>query len=366
MDIDNTNFSQSIVSEISSLLTAASFISLDLEMTGISGPSDPQRAAGSSDSIPLRYAKSRLVAKQFGIIQFGLSIFRPSENGLGASTFNFYVFPRPVTESGGNVRHIPTIGMCSSGINFARQNKMDFQRWIDRGVSFVDAAVERQLTDNVDEDVWSRYYSNTPVEAVFAERPDLYDSYIQELDKIHSFVSNLHINAGNTHTYKVSNLRSMQLLKCLLTQVHGEHPELLLFEESSGAATDRYLTTRSKQDLLLSRLGFRQVWKLLTSAGVPLVVHNGLLDLLFCMQWFEEELPVDVVSFKKKLSALFPAGIFDTRLMAIECGVDVSQASLEGLVEIFQHEPEFCKIQLDAVSLQKYQVEGSLDFVENA
>ena len=179
MDVDCTNFTASFLSELELLISESSFISLDLEMTGITGPSDAQRAASSSDSIPLRYSKSRLVARQFGIIQFGLSLFRGSlfAGTVEARTFNFYIFPRPVAEGGG-VRYMPVVGLCSSGINFSRQTKMDFQRWIDRGVPFVDAATEERLLSGEGEetgDAWSKYFSGTPVEAVFAERPDLYD-----------------------------------------------------------------------------------------------------------------------------------------------------------------------------------------------
>ena len=75
MDIDRRNFSFDLLKSIEASLENAKFVSFDLEMSGISF-NDPLQTPLATDSIPLRYAKSRLVAKEFGIIQFGLAIFR--------------------------------------------------------------------------------------------------------------------------------------------------------------------------------------------------------------------------------------------------------------------------------------------------
>jgi len=64
-------------------------------------------------------------------------------------------------------------------------------------------------------------------------------------------------------------------------------------------------------------IGFRRVWNLLQAARVPIVVHNGFYDLLFMFSHLERtSLPDSLAAFKKSMSAMFPAGVFDTKFMS--------------------------------------------------
>ena len=51
-DVDSSNFSEAIVSQFSSDLDAASYIAIDLEMTGISFPN---KSENGSDTVAFRY-----------------------------------------------------------------------------------------------------------------------------------------------------------------------------------------------------------------------------------------------------------------------------------------------------------------------
>lgn len=54
---------------------------------------------------------------------------------------------------------------------------------------------------------------------------------------------------------------------------------------------------------------------LLIKAKKQLVVHNGLLDLMFLYHSFHADLPDKLESFVADLSALFPSGIWDTKYL---------------------------------------------------
>ncbi|KAJ2447615.1 hypothetical protein GGF42_005394 [Coemansia sp. RSA 2424] len=60
----------------------------------------------------------------------------------------------------------------------------------------------------------------------------------------------------------------------------------------------------------------REVFFDIVRAGVPLVIHNGLFDLVYLYQSFFGPLPDTYESFVFDLSEMFPGGIYDTKIIA--------------------------------------------------
>ncbi|KAJ2892999.1 hypothetical protein IWW38_003013 [Coemansia aciculifera] len=60
----------------------------------------------------------------------------------------------------------------------------------------------------------------------------------------------------------------------------------------------------------------REVFFEMVRAGVPLVIHNGLFDLVYLYQSFFGPLPDSYESFVFDLSEMFPGGIYDTKIIA--------------------------------------------------
>lgn len=61
---------------------------------------------------------------------------------------------------------------------------------------------------------------------------------------------------------------------------------------------------------------FRNIFKDVIDKGCPVVVHNGLLDIMFLYQSFYCELPSQLSTFVADLSLMFKGGIYDTKYIS--------------------------------------------------
>jgi target of EGR1 protein 1 len=66
---------------------------------------------------------------------------------------------------------------------------------------------------------------------------------------------------------------------------------------------------------MLSRT-LRQLLLVLITANRPLVVHNGLLDLMFFHHVFHVPLPKKIGTFVRHLVEMFPGAVWDTKYAA--------------------------------------------------
>jgi len=60
----------------------------------------------------------------------------------------------------------------------------------------------------------------------------------------------------------------------------------------------------------------RSIFSHILAQKIPLVVHNGFLDLMFIYYAFYTDLPSDLNSFIADLTEMFPAGIIDTKYIS--------------------------------------------------
>ena len=55
---------------------------------------------------------------------------------------------------------------------------------------------------------------------------------------------------------------------------------------------------------------------MIIATKVPIVLHNGLVDLIFLYQNLYANLPTKLSSFLADVEMMFPSGVFDTKFLA--------------------------------------------------
>lgn len=79
--------------------------------------------------------------------------------------------------------------------------------------------------------------------------------------------------------------------------------------------SDIKLTTSPKPDNNLFNL-WKQMMEIMKYKKIPIVLHNGLYDLMYIYHSFIDKLPEHFNIFIFKLSNYFPSGLYDTRYLA--------------------------------------------------
>eukprot|EP00754_Rhynchopus_humris_P052071 Rhum_TRINITY_DN9906_c0_g1::Rhum_TRINITY_DN9906_c0_g1_i1::g.35878::m.35878/K01148/PARN, PNLDC1; poly(A)-specific ribonuclease len=125
----------------------------------------------------------------------------------------------------------------------------------------------------------------------------------------------------------------------------------LTAEEADAHDEELKAVRRAK---LEGQLGFRNMWNAVVQAGKRIVVHNGLLDLLFLFHFFEAALPSSLAEFKAiAVTTLDQNGVsvVDSKLLAEAYKPQLKSivsTGLSDLFDTFDGSGDLCSVDLSA------------------
>lgn len=309
----------------------------------------------------------RDVAQKYQIIQLGVCLFisspreaseaKTNEKKYMAYPYNVYLFP----EERSGPRSDVVLDIDT--VNFHKQQKLDFNKWIYEGVSYISASKEKHLGDKL-----------------MAERTDTIENLQinendakigdEEIEKVKKWIED-----GGKGEFVITKLNAF-LRKYLYMQLNKKFPQvyhatkvidrskkdvvLTLVTEEERKALDK-----AKRDAKLKELGTKsgalRLLKLLVSLKVPIIGHNPIFDLMFIYSHFCNELPRTWAEFKREIHGLFPT-IYDTMLIfgnekLKKLQPEKQSSGLEAMYMFVSKSAELPKIDINMEQENRYSIE---------
>jgi poly(A)-specific ribonuclease len=356
------------IATFSASLTGASFVALDLELTGLT---TSDFAQGSyADNLQSRYLKLRNSAHNFAVTQLGVCVFRRTECGGGfeALPFCFHCSPCIAPGEGGVelrskfLKNSDRRFMCQSeSLKFVAQHDFDFNVWIKQGCGYMSrqeeatcragiaAEYSKKLNDDKDENfsqevrVYNELMSTLFPEVTRWVATDSVQSVLQRggagIDAISTVFSEERVVLAGDMPCFVTKEYDAYRRKIIHNEIAPLFPELLfeavdddnaadnprrrgkcmrvvLLGPSPAVKTAKLARVNSwmqrQQRAVSSAVGVRRVVDAIASSGLPIVGHNCYLDLMQVYAKFIGDLPLSLGEWCCRLNESFPA-IFDTK-----------------------------------------------------
>uniref|UniRef100_A0A4W3HR74 Poly(A)-specific ribonuclease PARN n=1 Tax=Callorhinchus milii TaxID=7868 RepID=A0A4W3HR74_CALMI len=241
----------------------ADFLAIDGEFSGISDGPSVSTLTNGMDTPEERYQKLKKHSMDFLLFQFGLCTFKYNsvESRHIMKTFNFYVFPKPLSRASPDVKFV-----CqSSSIDFLANHGFDFNKVFHAGIPYLNREDERQLREQLEEKQHQSNGTGTP-SFIYPNAtkgpvviPEEHRGFIEKIvEKVEDLLKD---DEG-----------SVELEPC--TGVGNELSWLYACEEEMNDA-----------------VGFSKVIHAISKSGKLVVGHNMLLDVMHTIHQFLCQLP---------------------------------------------------------------------------
>eukprot|EP00536_Pseudo-nitzschia_multiseries_P005152 jgi/Psemu1/323770/estExt_fgenesh1_pg.C_930042 len=354
-------------------LPNASWIAIDEEMTGIQLPSRDSKELSKEDSPTNRYPTLKLVPERYSIIQFGICLFEHKFSGetetSDAASFHvrrykFTLFPPDEQES-------REITLSPQSIHFLLKNNIDLNLWAKDGIPFCTKDAGAKLVEKFLKH--HKEVENTPdttpaksKRKVVLTKDDDKEFHAKVMSSLREWLDAPIPGAGTPGAEGISFLLprcNSFLRRSLYEAIERDYPYLVLEKHNNDQIRVWRCTTEEKarrnerllvegySKLIQEKIGAQRIFLALTKAcsgepiantaehvilassaneavmdfspekrlsnrKIPLVVHNGLMDLLFLMTHFHSpKLPDNWNNCKSLLHSHFPV-VYDTKIMA--------------------------------------------------
>ena len=323
------------------LIKTCDYISFDLEMTGIENDENNILF----DTPENRYIKYKKTSEKYSIIQLGLTIFNREKNVqnnisqiiYNCYPYNLYLFP--------NANDLKTLSQDSMNLEiksmlFNRKGKLDFNKWINEGIYYLNQKQYRNLYKNITQNNINNddFYIDT---SFLSKKPS-------DLEQAENTIKEIRENFVDVKI--VANSYIIDYMpKFLLYYIKKKLPNNLYFKENCRIFRNwctlitRFKNQEEKDELYkndvlsqLRELEHKKGVKKITDAIFnkfscgnvdvdknfieqkfsknKLIGHNMSLDLMFIISNLGESLPDKYTDFKKMIKNSFDT-IYDTKLL---------------------------------------------------
>jgi len=364
VNVTKANFLEQSNDLIANLPNAA-FVAIDEEMTGISIPDTPRPP--KDDTPEQRYNTLKQVPERYSIIQFGIAIFLRkgdgTQNEFDVKRYNFYLFPSS------NAREV---NLNPSSIEFLQEHGMDFNRWMKGGIPYCTTAKATEFVEKYRKRALSllKESDTKPSPAckrkVELTRPEDINFHARSMASLREWIDSARATTNDEGTSFLLPPANRFLRRALYESIEQEYPSLILEKCHNSQIRVLRLTPEEKlvrrerqrkeafEHFVAQELGFWRVFYALSQANrgmldvessivfaankddvnlktghlgkaskiqhsqIPIVVHNGLMDILFSFTHFHNPLlPTSYHECKQLISEYFPL-LYDTKVMTTE------------------------------------------------
>ncbi|GAX16658.1 poly(A)-specific ribonuclease [Fistulifera solaris] len=364
VNVTRSNFIEQSNDLLDHLPTAA-FIAIDEEMTGIS----IQNRRSPKDKTPSeQYPELKLAAERYAIIQLGVSLFHNLNGSWLARCYNFYLFPSD-----------REVVLNPSTVQFLKQHNMNFDMWMKEGIPYQtgqQAAIslqkfvdhQKRLQKESEQAQVPATIQNSVKRTIELRRIEDIEFFARAMAALREWLDGVHEDGGTSFLLPPCN---SYLRRALYENIEKEYPSLEL--ESAGPthpnqirawrltpeekiARKQQLQHQAWENLVCDQVGLWRVFEAITRVcrgeeldrssvlfansfneidwdntgsvfasdfvvrgKIPLVVHNGFMDLCFLLSHFHSlKLPDELSGCKELIRSYFPM-VYDTKVMATEC-----------------------------------------------
>ncbi|XP_072416018.1 poly(A)-specific ribonuclease PARN-like isoform X1 [Chiloscyllium punctatum] len=328
MEITRQNFKERL-NLIYEAIEEADFLAIDGEFSGISDGPSVTTLTNGLDTPEERYHKLKKHSMDFLLFQFGLCTFKydAAENKHIMKTFNFYIFPKPLSRNSPDVKFV-----CqSSSIDFLANQGFDFNKVFRDGIPYLNQEEERQLREQLEEKHNQSNGTGTPsfispnstkgpvvipeehrsfIENIVEKVEDLLkdDNGSIELDPCTGFQRKLIYQTLNWKFPKGAHVETLENEK--------KERYIVISKLDDDERRRREEQKRAKeQEEMNDAVGFSKVIYAISKSGKLVVGHNMLLDVMHTIHQFFCSLPNELNEFKEVTTSVFTR-LLDTKLMA--------------------------------------------------
>jgi hypothetical protein len=260
-----------------------------------------------------RYQKLKTTAEKYRIIQVGLCLWNKLEidgkSVFKAKPYNFYVFPE---ENSGN-----QFLNCETGsIIFNREHKLDFNKWIYKGIPYINSKFEKQQFESIMDSNLNFYdpSDKSKLKNIIVNKEEDKKNYDEFCRKFSDFIysdeeSQLFEKLPKFLLYHFLNNMQESLRKRIFITFDNnlEGKGMVRITKVDPTARQKLLETEYNDKIaeFSRRKGFKKVWDAMIKRKSIFIGHNCAYDILFMISHFGDPLPNSLKDYKTMLKNYF-------------------------------------------------------------